>query len=270
MIQNIELDGMPEIPRQLHWDNSANVLCNYMKRQAYLDLVLQNQAIIPRYVGEDLTYLDLGDLKEICFPMTCFCDIPLSMVSSHMSRYGEFGIGLDKTTLVNRGVVQPIHYINNKSLLARDFKTTFSTFYQTDSNLGDAEILADYLVSTLVYMKPIWGKRKDKRGKMIYYVYQDECEWRYLPSEKALAGLPLIMRQEDMTKEGIEDYCNALATHKESWLKFEWEDVRYIIVPNEVAAKRTIETILKLKATLEEKCMLISKIEISQQFAFDR
>ena len=49
---------------KLRWKNSANVLCNYMKEPEYLELILRNQAIIPRYVIEPLEYLKIG-LSEI-------------------------------------------------------------------------------------------------------------------------------------------------------------------------------------------------------------
>ena len=60
----------PNLGNELHWNNSSNVLCNYMKKQEYLDLVLRNQAIIPRYVMEPIGYLNLGELKKICFPIS--------------------------------------------------------------------------------------------------------------------------------------------------------------------------------------------------------
>lgn len=106
----------------LHWNNSSNVLCNYMKKQEYLDRIIKNQAIIPRYVIEPIEYLKLKDLKKICFPMTCFCDIPFSKVSTHMSHYGEYGIGLDKEAVLKRYRIQPIHYINDNSPLTDDFR----------------------------------------------------------------------------------------------------------------------------------------------------
>ena len=80
-----------------------------MKEPAFLDKILINRAIIPRYVMEPLEYLDIKELSLICFPMTCFCDIPFSKVSTHMSRYGEYGIGLDKEAVLKNYGIQPIH-----------------------------------------------------------------------------------------------------------------------------------------------------------------
>ena len=47
----------PDLGNTLHWNNSANVLCNYMREQRYLNMILQNRAIIPRYVIEPVDYL---------------------------------------------------------------------------------------------------------------------------------------------------------------------------------------------------------------------
>lgn len=146
----------PELGNSLHWNNSSNVLCNYMKKQDYLNQILLNAAIIPRYVIEPLDYLDLKDIPQICFPMTCFCDIPFSKVSTHMSHYGEYGIGLDKQTVLDKYRVQPIHYINGNSPLVDDFKEAFQVSLSGNFS-GEASKLAGFLVSSLMYMKPISG-----------------------------------------------------------------------------------------------------------------
>lgn len=139
--------GTPILKERIHWNNSSNVLCNYMREQDYLNQILHNQAIIARYVMEPLDYLDLKDFQKICFPMTCFCDIPFSKVSTHMSHYGEYGIGLDKQAMLEKYRIQPIHYINADSPLADDFREAFlaSTSERLD---GEARKLASYLAST--------------------------------------------------------------------------------------------------------------------------
>lgn len=259
--------GTPELEGRLHWGNSSNALCNYMKEQNFLDLILKNRAIIPRYVIERLDYLDIKGLPSICLPMTCFCDIPFSKVSTHMSRYGSYGIGLNKTSVLENCRIQPIHYINDKSPLADDFKEAFRTFYKSDEVLsGNAKILLNYLVSTLAYMKPICGLEDGTPGK---YVYQDECEWRYIPSDHFPKDLHLILPQSETTELGRQTYSEALVSHPECWFHFQWADVKYIIVPDEVAAKNTIGTILSLNLEPDEKHLLISKIEISARFSDD-
>lgn len=80
MGDTIQLQGIAKIPDKLKWNNSANILCNYMKELEFLEKILKNKAIIPRYVIEPLDYLKIEELHRIAFPMTCFCDIPLSKV----------------------------------------------------------------------------------------------------------------------------------------------------------------------------------------------
>lgn len=257
----------PKLGDDLLWRNSANVLCNYMKKQDFLDTVLINSAIIPRYVEESLEYLNLDNVSKICFPMTCFCDIPFSKVATHMSHYGEYGIGLDKKAVLKKYRIQPIHYMNSDSPLADDFKEAFQTSVQEKFS-GAAGILANYIISTLIYMKPIWGLEKDKNGDLIEYVYQDECEWRYIPSDHFPETLHLIMKQGEMTERGKEIYNNALSHHKECWLKFDWSEVRYLMVPDESSVKHTIQVIRSLDGIDDmQKDLLISKIEISRRFS---
>ena len=55
----IQLQGTIEIPAKLKWNKSANILCNYMKELEYLEMILTNKAIIPRYVIEPLLYLKI-------------------------------------------------------------------------------------------------------------------------------------------------------------------------------------------------------------------
>ena len=50
----ITTDKAQKIPDERTWKNSANVLCNYMKKIQYLEMILKNRAIIPRYVKKQL------------------------------------------------------------------------------------------------------------------------------------------------------------------------------------------------------------------------
>lgn len=63
------LQGTAKLPDRLKWNNSANILCNYMREPEFLEMILKNQAIIPRYVIEPLDYLRIEGLHKIAFPM---------------------------------------------------------------------------------------------------------------------------------------------------------------------------------------------------------
>ena len=79
--------------------------------------------------------------------------------------------------------------------------------------------------------------------------------------------LHLILLPQETSEKGKNEYSKTLANHKECWLCFEWSEVRYIMVPDESAAKRTIDTILSLNIGEDEKYLLISKMEISKKFS---
>lgn len=262
--------GKPSIPGKIHWENSANVLCNYMKEPEYLEMILQNQAIVPRYVIEPLEYLGISGLNKIAFPMTCFCDIPFAKAASHMFNYGRYGIALDKQTVIEKFRIQPIHYINEKSPLAADFKETFLKCLSKDIPNDTPKELVDYVLSTLMYMKPIKGMTVIN-GKKKMYVFQDECEWRYIPTDNFPDELKghLVLKQSESTPKGRDSYSEALKKHKDTWMSFEWSDIKYLIVPDEPALSRLINTIKELPLGDTQKYLLISKIEVGSRFTED-
>ena len=149
---------------------------------------------------------------------------------------------------------------------SEDFRETFH-IATSNQFTGEVEKLANYLASTLMYMKPISGLVVDDEGEANVYTYQDECEWRYIPSDSFPTGLPLILKQSETTITARETYSKVLKKHPECWLKFEWDEVRYIIVPDDAAARNTIAVIKELNMEDVEKDMLISKIEISRRFS---
>lgn len=267
-MEKITTKEVQKIPDERTWRNSANVLCNYMKKIEYLQMILEKQAIIPRYVIEPLEYLSIDGLYRIAFPMTCFCDIPFSKVSGHMRFYGQYGIAFNKDTFIKKFCVQPIHYINMQSPLANDFKDAFSEYFNADKKASKKDkILADYLVSTLLYMKPLSGI-EEVNGTKIRYVYQDECEWRYIPTDNFPQNLNFILLKE-ATEKGKDEYSRALQAHEETWIKFDWEDIRYIIVPDNNALNQIIKVIRNLSMSDKERYLLISKIEVSARFTED-
>ena len=101
---------------------TANALFNFMRNYSYLEDILLNMCICPRYYPEEVEYLGLQynsePLTEWYIPMTCFCDIPLHQISYHSegnplnpndTGYGKFSIAFHKEFGIKKGI-QPIHY----------------------------------------------------------------------------------------------------------------------------------------------------------------
>lgn len=47
-------------------------------------------------------------------PMVCFCDIPLSTIKYHVSKYGRYGIGINRTAARECGFT-PVFYVHSDS-----------------------------------------------------------------------------------------------------------------------------------------------------------
>lgn len=262
----VEISDEYILPKQ-----SANVLFNFMKKLDYLKDILSNKAIIPRYYEEKISYLNIEGFNSISFPMTCFCDIHLNRLVTHMEFYGEYGIGLSKKWAIEQGV-QPIHYINEKSPLNKDFTDIFSR--SLDSSESEYPPIVDsyknYLLTSLLFMKPIQG-RMPRDNKTVEKNFHDEREWRYVPNlYSASTGLPQIIPQHSMNAKAYVVYLKALARHEILWLKFEYESIKHLVVSTEVDREELIKFIRKCKKIKgKQKFLLISRILVFNELKED-
>ena len=103
---------------------SANTLFHFVKKLDYLITSIKNSALFPRYYPEDIDYLEVG-IKQVAYPMVCFCDINFHKLHDHIQFYGGYGIAFSKDWGLKRGI-QPIQYINPKSSLRCDFGQAFN------------------------------------------------------------------------------------------------------------------------------------------------
>lgn len=261
---------------------SANSLFHFMTSSKYLTDALKRKALCPRYCNEDISYLKLKNdginFKEVAVLQKCFCDIPLHNVVkefivqqdnnnhltenqktsipktlSHTRLYGEYALAFTKRWGENNNL-QPIHYLNTESDFAKKFSDMFSKAVNED-DLSD--YVADTMLNLICYSKPLRGSMSryltNDSGKFSYKLiknFHDEHEWRYVPFglkvdenyvdcvSTSIAWQPTLMRE---INDRIEDSSN-----KEIWLNFEYEDLKYIIVPDNNGRIEVIETIQSL------------------------
>ena len=121
MAKPVSIPSENNIEEQLISKTSANFLCNFMRQFDYLKLILRDMVIKPRYFEEKIDYLGIPEWTTITFPMTCFCDIPLTKVRSHMKEYRDYGIALNKKFCISNDV-QPILYLNKNEEFERVFQ----------------------------------------------------------------------------------------------------------------------------------------------------
>lgn len=292
---------------------SANAIFNFMKESRYLKEILEKKAIIPRYCKEDLEYLNIHN-GSVAFPeamvlQKCFCDIQfhklmqnfnlnpvgenyLNLSSdekkkikrnyTHTDFYGEYGIAFSKEW-GEKNNLQPIHYLNEQSLYTKHFAETINDALNTN-NVSDSYV--DDILDRLCFIKPLRGimKRKNKKetGEEIEIGFQknfhDEKEWRYVPSRESIrrTNVERIVANSYLLDMDINSRLST-DQYKELWLHYNYEDIRYIIVPDISARIDFINTILSISEEqfnsesdiMTQKYILISKILVLEEIRKD-
>lgn len=285
---------------------SANTLFHFMDKPEYLINILKNQAIIPRYCIEDIRYLNIEiegyKYDKIAVLQKCFCDIPLHKLTEpfklyiaeknltesekmeyvycngHPDFYGKYGIAFSKKWCEDNNL-QPVQYINEKSDYAEKFSRTFGNL------LGQSdvpEIYADDMLRRICYIKPLRGnmvkslKNEKNFSQEREYLknFHDEQEWRYIPENKPLIDLelnPVIANPSILESCFFINQALMSDKYKDLWLKFKYDDIRYIIVPNKESKIKLIEAIEDIPyfETIMNRYILISKILVLDEIRKD-
>ena len=267
---------------------SANTIFNFMKKSEYLKEILEKKAIIPRYCKENLEYLNIHN-GDIAFPEA----MVLQNLSSdekkriknnytHTDFYGEYGIAFSKEW-GEKNNLQPIHYLNEQSQYTRYFSEIVEQVLNTD-NVSDAYV--DDILDRLCFIKPLRGimKRKNKKetGEEIEIEFQknfhDEKEWRYVPGREAVrnTNIERVVANQYLLEMDINSRLST-RQYEKLWLLYNYEDIRYIIVPNASERIDFINTILNIPEEqftsesdiMTQKYILISKILVLAEIRKD-
>lgn len=253
--------------------------------------------------------------REIYVMQKCFCDIPFhqltatfelrgvgenyeklseqekreySFNNSHTDFYGEYAIAFSKKWGEKHNL-HPIQYLNEASEYTQEFSELIKVVLG-EENIPD--LYPNDILQRLSFAKPLRGimsrkiKTKDRELEVEFYKnFHDEQEWRYVPAsielrkvdkEAVIANPKLInwMKQRanvDVNDELVEEGYSNL------WLKYNYEDVRYIIVPDATARLEVIDTIRSIGNdnfndiidVETQKYVLISKILVLNEIRKD-
>lgn len=252
--------------------------------------------------------------KEVAILQKCFCDIPfhkltnnfeltgvgevyksltddekliLTKNNTHPDYYGKFAIAFSKSWGENKNL-QPVHYLNEKSLYTVELTKLLESTLNADNI---SEEYASDILNRLSFIKPLRGmmKRTIKRNNSenvsieFYKNFHDEKEWRYVPNSAILSEAkiePIIANPNILSLHaGIIDINNNLATDKYRplWLEYNYDDIRYIIVPDLHSRIDVINAIMAIpdeqfdnqSQALMHKYILISKILVLEEIRKD-
>lgn len=260
--------------------------------------------------------IHIGDIsfKEVAILQKCFCDIPfhklaenfelngvgevynslnedeklnLKKNNTHPDYYGKFAIAFSKSWGESKNL-QPIHYLNENSIYTVEFTKLLNSFLGVD-NIPEEYV--NVILNRLSFIKPLRGimKRTIKRNNSenvsveIYKNFHDEKEWRYVPNPTALSAAKIerIIANPNILnlRDGIKNINDNLATEKYRplWLEYNYDDIRYIVVPDLHSRIDIINTIMDIpdeqfdnqSQILMQKYILISKILVLEEIRKD-
>lgn len=185
-------------------------LFHFTKSLDVLKLILSG-GIHPRYCLEDIEWFG-QDEKHLAFPMSCFCDIPLSRISEHTNFYGDYGLGLTKEWGLRNNLC-PVVYSSKGGQIQELAKTLLK-------GKGDKWGEAAYQLWSL--LKPTDGKMVIAGGILEKEFYQ-ESEWRYVPPGTNIIPVDDFESLKDERNKDIEMHA----------LQFSPVDIRYIFVKDD-------------------------------------
>jgi hypothetical protein len=280
------------------YTHSSNSLFHFMKKSEYLVSALCKKALSPRYCIENIEYLGIErngkPFTQMAVLLKCFCDIPLHKItnryehgspsirqadteSSHITLYGEFALAFSKAWGEQNNLI-PVHYLNSEAAYSNLFVCAINEALSGETNL--TENVENSYLTQLAYLKPLRGKmeRMTEEGKqLIDQNFYDEQEWRFIPPQSFDENeFPFIIANPHLLNSGSLLLCSnrleSSANHQ-YWLKFEYDDLRYIIVPDRTARIELIDAIMGLDESKMNgqlaKLLLISKILVLAEIRKD-
>ena len=249
---------------------SANALFHFTNSFDNLINILTEE-FRPRFCLENLSVL-WGTRRskpalELAIPMVCFCDLPLSQTSFHLSVYGDYGIGLTKDWGKRNGIA-PVLYTYAESMLTSQLVIIMKRIGKSKAKL--ARDLQDDLSDVFNFVKPYEGELW-REGRIIPNLrFYNEREWRFvctLPKgERYREGMPkAVFLDEDKRREANTRIASM------SRISFEPNDIKYLIVRREdeiVPLIRQVEAI-KGKYGYEDVRLLASRVISTEQIRSD-
>jgi len=254
-----------------HFTSSAENLMDILSTGFKPRFCLEQFGVADLFFDEKEKGTLTNENLEEAVPMTCFCDLPVSHIASHLEFYGSYGIGLTKEWGINKGLT-PITYIHKNSLQIKYLRNIANAIWDAskERKLSKGDIRFQ-LFELAGFFKPYEGDMW-RINKYVMKRFYDEREWRFIPfiPETDVDG------KEDYRLNKLE-FLNEIKRAKANkyvaqhhLLKFEFKDIKYIIIRSDSEVKAMTETINSLSQfSGNEKSILVTKIISTQQIKED-
>ena len=157
---------------------SANTLFHFTKDLNTIVSILETK-FYPRLCLEDTVIPQFP--FRLAIPMVCFCDIPLSQIADHTSKYGNYAIGIKKDWAIKQSVT-PVLYVHENSLISNTIISEMRELGKKKSAEEDITTKVMKYIDTICLMKRYQGFDDRLKRDIRYY---DEREWRYVPPRQS-------------------------------------------------------------------------------------
>jgi hypothetical protein len=208
---------------------SSDTLFHFTSKDNLLG-ILKNE-FYPRFSLEHYE-LDETTSFKIGIPMVCFCDIPLSMASIHMTKYGNYGIGMSKEWAKNNRL-NPVLYLHKGSRASQLINSALNQITKDITGVRKVGLeiqslteLRNMLFNIFTYTKP-FDRKITFDNKVEYRKFYDEREWRYVPDISIYGGKQIMLFEKQLNEPILSKENNKL---KKAKLRFEPNDINYIII----------------------------------------
>lgn len=208
----------------------------------------------------ETTYVKSGKISA-AIPMVSFCDIPLSEIKNHISKYGSYGIGLRKEWAIEQGL-NPVLYIDSNSFLGENLREALRKYTDGKRLDDDMRKLLDVARFIKNYQHDLVRNEEIHNG----YRFYDEREWRYVPNIN-IAEIEFVINPEEYLHN--KDEFNKSAS--EIKLCFAPTDISYIILNDESEISDFIVFLRNTfrRSPLEDVDTLITRIITVDQIYHD-
>ena len=112
----------------------------------------------------------LLDNKKLSFavPMVSFCDIPLSQVKKHITKYGAYGLGLTKEWAQNKKL-NPVLYVEKESTLSKSYRNVYFNYVaESGKNLDTINDDERSIIDIVRYIKNYQNEIVDNETQSVY------------------------------------------------------------------------------------------------------
>lgn len=219
---------------------SSNSIIHFTKSKEFLKGILRDNFKI-FYCIEHI-HLS-GVESSYAVPMVSFCDIPLSEVKQHITKYGSYGIGLTKEW-AERQRLNPVLYMEKNSLLSQSYLTFYKKYLIEANKRRDCleeheKCIADILRYIKNYQNDL------ARGGQVLkdYRFSDEREWRYVLDFNETLDF-ILTEQEYHTEEQKQKANFSIDKHR---LEFTPNDIKYVIIENDQEIPEFLEILKSSK-----------------------